>query len=38
VCVCVCARVCVTDNKSMGSSFRDVYKSYRIVTKRPLPK
>jgi hypothetical protein len=36
VCVCVC--VCVTYNKGVGSGFGDVYNSYRIMTKRLLPK
>jgi hypothetical protein len=40
--VYVCARVsCVfyaTYNKGVGSGFRDVYNSYRIITKRPIPK
>ena len=34
--VCVC--VCVTYNKGVGPGFRDVYNSYRIMTKRLLPK
>ena len=38
VCLCVCVCVCVTYNKGVVSGFLDVYKSYRIVTKWPLPK
>ena len=33
LCVCVCVCVCVTYNKGVGSGFRDVYNSYRIMTK-----
>jgi len=38
ICVCVCVCVCVTYNKGVGSGFGDVYNSYRIMTKRLLPK
>ena len=37
LCVCVCVFY-VTYNKGMGSGFCDVYNSYRIMTKRLLPK
>ena len=36
-CVCVCVFY-VTYNKGVGSGFRDVYNSYRIMIKRLLPK
>ena len=36
VCVCVCVFY-VTYNKGVGSGFRDVYNSYRIMIKRLLP-
>ena len=41
--LCVIVFVCisvfyVTYNKGVGSGFRDVYNSYRIMIKRLLPK
>ena len=40
--MCLCAFLlvdtCVLYNKGVGSGFRDVYNSYRIMIKRLLPK